>query len=84
MNGPFAHPETSENSGSDRATSGGIWISTDGGKSWRNILSRDPFIYDITIDPRNPKSCTPLDSPRRPGALRIGARGGGASVDCQL
>ena len=41
--------------GSDRATSGGIWISTDGGNSWRNTLSRDQYIYDVTIDPRNPK-----------------------------
>jgi photosystem II stability/assembly factor-like uncharacterized protein len=41
--------------GSDHATSGGIWISTDAGKSWRNTLSRDQFIYDITIDARNPK-----------------------------
>jgi photosystem II stability/assembly factor-like uncharacterized protein len=41
--------------GADRATSGGVWISRDGGKSWRNTLSRDQFIYDVTIDPRNPK-----------------------------
>jgi photosystem II stability/assembly factor-like uncharacterized protein len=40
--------------GTDRATSGGIWISTDGGTSWRNTLSRDQFIYDVTIHPRNP------------------------------
>jgi hypothetical protein len=39
----------------DRATSGGIWISTDAGRSWRNTLSRDQFIYDIAIEARNPK-----------------------------
>jgi hypothetical protein len=32
-----------------------VWISTDGGKSWRNTLSRDQFIYDVTIDSRNSK-----------------------------
>ncbi len=37
-----------------QATSGGIWISSDGGRTWRNTLSRDQFVYDITIDPRNP------------------------------
>ena len=37
-----------------QATSGGIWISSDGGATWRNTLSRDQYIYDVTIDPRNP------------------------------
>ena len=34
---------------------GGIFLSTDGGASWRNVLSRDQHVYDVTIDPRNPK-----------------------------
>jgi hypothetical protein len=34
--------------------SGGIFLSTDGGRSWRNVHSRDQHIYDITIDPRLP------------------------------
>jgi len=38
----------------ERATSGGIWISSDNGRTWRNTLTRDQFIYDVTIDPRNP------------------------------
>jgi hypothetical protein len=37
------------------AVDGGIFISTDGGNSWRNVLSRDQHVYDITVDPRDPK-----------------------------
>lgn len=36
------------------AVDGGIFVSTDGGASWRNTLSRDQHAYDITIDPHNP------------------------------
>jgi hypothetical protein len=28
-------------------------FSADGGKSWRNTLSRDQHVYDVTIDPRD-------------------------------
>jgi photosystem II stability/assembly factor-like uncharacterized protein len=34
---------------------GGIFLSVDAGKSWKNVLDRDRHIYDVTIDPRNPK-----------------------------
>lgn len=33
---------------------GGIFLSQDGGKTWRQILDRDRHVYDVTIDPRNP------------------------------
>jgi photosystem II stability/assembly factor-like uncharacterized protein len=33
---------------------GGIFLSEDGGKSWRQVLDRDRHVYDITLDPRNP------------------------------
>jgi photosystem II stability/assembly factor-like uncharacterized protein len=33
---------------------GGIFVSVDGGKNWKNVLHRDQHIYDVTIDPRNP------------------------------
>jgi photosystem II stability/assembly factor-like uncharacterized protein len=33
---------------------GGIFLSEDGGKSWRQVLDRDRHVYDITVDPRNP------------------------------
>jgi len=39
-----------------QAISGGIWISSDGGATWRNTLSRDQYVYDVTIDPRNPET----------------------------
>ena len=37
------------------AQDGGIYVSLDGGKSWRNALSKDQHIYDITQDPRDLK-----------------------------
>jgi photosystem II stability/assembly factor-like uncharacterized protein len=33
---------------------GGIFLSEDGGKSWKQVLDRDRHIYDVTIDPRDP------------------------------
>jgi photosystem II stability/assembly factor-like uncharacterized protein len=36
------------------ARDGGIWISTDAGRRWRNVHSKDQHVYDVTIDPRNP------------------------------
>src|SRR6185369_17329963 len=32
---------------------GGIFLSEDGGKSWKQVLDKDRHIYDITIDPRD-------------------------------
>ena len=34
-------------------TGGGIFLSTDGGKNWKNVLDRDQHIYDVTVDPRD-------------------------------
>jgi photosystem II stability/assembly factor-like uncharacterized protein len=34
---------------------GGIFISTDAGKNWKNVLDHDQHVYDVTIDPRNPE-----------------------------
>jgi photosystem II stability/assembly factor-like uncharacterized protein len=34
-------------------TGGGIFISTDHGSSWRQVLVKDQHIHDITYDPRN-------------------------------
>ena len=39
----------------DRAVDGGIFLSQDGGATWRNVLARDQHIYDVTLDPRDPK-----------------------------
>jgi hypothetical protein len=35
-------------------TGGGIFLSTDAGRSWRPVLSDAQHVYDVTIDPRNP------------------------------
>ncbi len=32
---------------------GGIFLSVDAGRTWRNVLDRDRHVYDITIDPRD-------------------------------
>jgi photosystem II stability/assembly factor-like uncharacterized protein len=32
---------------------GGIFLSTDGGRAWKNVLDRDQHVYDVTIDPRD-------------------------------
>jgi photosystem II stability/assembly factor-like uncharacterized protein len=32
---------------------GGIYLSVNGGKSWRQVLDRDCHVYDVTIDPRD-------------------------------
>jgi len=37
------------------ARDGGIFATTDGGRKWRNVLSQDQHVYDVTIDPRDPR-----------------------------
>ncbi len=34
---------------------GGIFLSENGGKSWQQVLEKDRHIYDVTIDPQDPK-----------------------------
>lgn len=38
------------------AVQGGIYLSTDGGRSWHHVLSRDQHIYAVTIDPDSPRT----------------------------
>ena len=33
---------------------GGIFVSDNGGHSWRQVLNRDLHIYDVTVDPKDP------------------------------
>ncbi len=36
-------------------TRGGIYLSTDAGTSWKQVLNRDNHVYDVTIDPKHPE-----------------------------
>src|ERR1019366_5695550 len=36
-------------------TGGGVFLSTDAGETWRNIFDESQHVYDVTVDPRNPK-----------------------------
>jgi photosystem II stability/assembly factor-like uncharacterized protein len=36
-------------------TGGGVFLSTDGGQSWKNIFRESQHVYDLTIDPTNPR-----------------------------
>ncbi len=38
----------------DAKAGGGIYLSTDQGASWRQVLDRDQHVYDVTADPRHP------------------------------
>lgn len=35
-------------------TGGGIYASSNGGKTWKQVLDRDQHIYDVTVDVSNP------------------------------
>jgi photosystem II stability/assembly factor-like uncharacterized protein len=37
------------------AADGGIYLSTDAGATWRRVLAQDEHVYDVTIDPRDPR-----------------------------
>jgi len=39
---------------STRTVGGGIFVSTDGGATWLQVLARDQYVHDVTIDPRHP------------------------------
>ena len=33
---------------------GGLWLSEDGGITWRNTLAADQYLYDVTVSPHDP------------------------------
>ncbi|MGH9505113.1 MAG: hypothetical protein ACRD20_19850 [Terriglobales bacterium] len=39
----------------EHGTGGGVFLSEDGGKSWKQVLNKDRHVYDVTIDPADPK-----------------------------
>ena len=38
----------------DGDTGGGIFLSTDAGATWRNVLPEAQHVYDVAVDPRDP------------------------------
>jgi photosystem II stability/assembly factor-like uncharacterized protein len=40
---------------SGEAKDGGIFLSTDRGATWKRVLDKDQFVYDVTLDPRDPR-----------------------------
>jgi photosystem II stability/assembly factor-like uncharacterized protein len=36
-------------------TGGGIFVSSDGGVTWRHVFAEAQHVYDVTIDPRDPR-----------------------------
>ena len=38
----------------DGDAGGGIFLSTDAGATWRNVLPEAQHVYDVTVDPRDP------------------------------
>ena len=39
----------------DGDTGGGIFLSTDAGVTWRPVFTEAQHVYDVTVDPRDPK-----------------------------
>lgn len=39
-----------------RPVGGGIFVSTDGGGTWKSAPAKDQHVYDVTIDPRDPNT----------------------------
>jgi photosystem II stability/assembly factor-like uncharacterized protein len=39
----------------DGDTGGGIFLSTDGGAVWRPVFTEAQHVYDVTVDPRDPR-----------------------------
>lgn len=35
---------------------GGIYLSENGGKSWQSVLDKDQHVYDVTVNPSDPKT----------------------------
>lgn len=40
-------------SGEKDGSGGGIYLSTDAGNAWKNVLAKDQHVYDVTVEPRD-------------------------------
>ena len=36
-------------------TGGGVFLSTDAGKTWKSVLDKDQHVFDVTLDPATPE-----------------------------
>ena len=54
----------------DGDTGGGIFLSTDAGATWRPVFTEAQHVYDVTVDPRDPKRALRLRL--RPGRVPLG------------
>jgi hypothetical protein len=34
---------------------GGVYLSTNGGETWKSVVADSQHVYDVTVDPNNPK-----------------------------
>ncbi len=57
----------------DGDTGGGIFLSTDAGATWRPVFTEAQHVYDVTIDPHDPRSSTRAASTRPPSARATAA-----------
>jgi photosystem II stability/assembly factor-like uncharacterized protein len=37
----------------DKVVGGGVFLSTDGGQTWRNIFRDSQYVYEVTVDPKH-------------------------------
>jgi photosystem II stability/assembly factor-like uncharacterized protein len=47
-------PRTTLSQAEEAPPGGGIYLSTDAGAHWQNVLTHSRWINDVTVDPRNP------------------------------
>ncbi|MDE3105716.1 MAG: exo-alpha-sialidase [Acidobacteriota bacterium] len=40
----------------EHGAGGGVYLTVDGGNTWRSVLSADQHVYDVTVDPRKPET----------------------------
>ncbi len=38
----------------DHAVGGGVYLSTDGGATWKNVFNQSQHVYDVTVDAKHP------------------------------
>ena len=60
---------------------GGIFMSADGGDTWKSIFDKKQYIYDVTSDPYHPEECIAIHLTRRLTGVTIMVKPGKRSRD---